>query len=193
VITITLLVAAVCTPVSGKLGDMYGKRRVGLVLLALLIAGSVTAAMAATVVPLIVGRGLQGTGLGVIPLGIAILRDSVPRVRLASATALVSATLGVEGAIGLPVSAFVTEYFDWHLLFWIAAGIGVVSFVLYFVFVPASAIRSGGRFDYVGAVGLGPGSAPAGRLERQRVGVAVRPDARLPCRRRRVPAGVGLV
>ena len=157
VITITLLVAAVCTPVSGKLGDMYGKRRVALVLLALLIAGSVTAAFATTVVPLIVGRGLQGTGLGVIPLGIAILRDSVPRARLASATALVSGTLGVGGAIGLPISAFVTEFFDWHLLFWIAAGIGVLSFVLYFVFVPASNIRSGGRFDYVGAVGLAIG------------------------------------
>ena len=63
-------------------------------------------------------------------------------------------------------------------------------------FVPASTIRSGGRFDYIGAVGLAIGlvAPPARRLERQRVGVAVRTDAWLPCRRLRVPAGVvGLV
>ena len=157
VITITILVSAVCTPISGRLGDMYGKRRVALVLLALLIAGSVIAAFSTTVGPLIVGRALQGPGLGVIPLGIAILRDSVPKARLGSATALVSATLGVGAALGLPISAFVTEYFDWHVLFWVAAGIGVISFVLYILVVPPSTIRTGGRFDFIGAIGLGIG------------------------------------
>ncbi|MFT4306082.1 MAG: MFS transporter [Microbacterium sp.] len=157
VVTVTLLVSAVCTPVSGKLGDMYGKRRVALVLIALLIVGSVVAAFSSSVVPMIVGRALQGTGMGVIPLGIAILRDSVPERRLPSAVALVSATLGVGGALGLPISAFVTEHFDWHLLFWVAAGLGAIVFVLYLVVVPVSPLRTGGRFDLVGAIGLAIG------------------------------------
>ncbi|OZC76410.1 MFS transporter [Rhodococcus sp. 15-649-1-2] len=157
VITITLLVSAVSTPISGKLGDMFGKRRVALVLLALLVGGSIVAAFSYSVVPLIVGRGLQGTGMGVIPLGIAILRDTVPPRRLGSAIALVSATLGVGGALGLPLSAYVTERFDWHVLFGVAAGIGVLSFVLVYVVVPASASSTGGRLDVVGALGLSVG------------------------------------
>lgn len=157
VITITLLVSAICTPISGKLGDMYGKRRVAMVLLSVLIAGSVIAALSTSVGALIVGRGLQGTGMGVIPLGISILRDVLHKDRLGSAIALVSATLGVGGALGLPISAFVTENFDWHVLFWVAAGIGVVSLGLYAWIVPPSTLRTGGHFDYLGAVGLAIG------------------------------------
>lgn len=157
VITITLLVSAICTPVSGRLGDMYGKRRIALILMGLLIAGSVIAAFSTSLAPLIVGRALQGTGMGVIPLGISLLRDTLPPQRLGSAIALVSATLGVGGAVGLPLSAYVTENFDWHVLFWISGAIGTLSFILIASTVPASAARTGGRFDFVGAVGLAIG------------------------------------
>ncbi|AFR28739.1 EmrB/QacA subfamily drug resistance transporter [Arthrobacter sp. Rue61a] len=159
VITVTLLVSAICTPVSGKLGDMYGKRRVAVVLLSLLIAGSVISALSPTVVPLIIGRGLQGTGMGVIPLGISILRDTVPKERLGSAIALVSATLGVGGALGLPISALITEHFDWHVLFWVAACLGAFALALYLVVVPAGKGNLHGRFDVVGAIGLAIGLA----------------------------------
>ena len=157
VITITLLVAAICTPISGKLGDMYGKRRIAMVLLCVLMLGSAVAALSSTVGPLIVGRGLQGAGMGVIPLGIAILRDTLDSDRLGSAIALVSATLGVGGALGLPISAFVTEHFNWHVLFWFAAGLGAIAFVLMATLVPESSLRGGGRVDVVGIIGLALG------------------------------------
>jgi MFS family permease len=157
VITITLLVAAICTPISGKFGDMYGKRRVALILLGVLVLGSVVAALSPTVAPLIVGRGLQGMGMGVIPLGIAILRDTLPADRLGSAIALVSATLGVGGALGLPISAFVTEHFDWHVLFWVAGSLGATALVLMATLVPESTLRVGGRVDVLGIVGLAVG------------------------------------
>lgn len=157
VITITLLVSAVCTPIMGRFGDMFGKRRIALLLLVALVVGSVVAALSSTVVPLIVGRGLQGMGMGVIPLGISILRDTLHKDRLGSAIALVSATLGVGGALGLPLSAFVTEHADWHVVFWVAGGLGAVCFVLMLVFVPVSTLRSPGRVDLVGVAGLAIG------------------------------------
>jgi MFS family permease len=157
VITVTLLVSAVFTPISGRLGDMYGKRRVALVVLALLVVGSVTAAFSTSIVPLILGRALQGVGMGVIPLGISILRDVLPREKLTSSVALVSATLGVGGAIGLPVSALVSENADWHVLFGLAAVIGSVAFILVLLVVPPTTLRTGGRFDFVGAVLLAAG------------------------------------
>jgi MFS family permease len=154
VITVTLLVSAICTPIAGRLGDMFGKRRIALVLLGLLIAGSVVAALAPTVVPLIIGRALQGTGLGVIPLGIALLRDSISPPRLGSAIALVSATLGVGASLGLPISAFVAENADFHLLFWVAAGTGVITLMLVFLIVPERGTPPGGAIDAGGVAGL---------------------------------------
>jgi MFS family permease len=154
VITATLLASAVATPVVGRLGDMYGKRRMLLTSLALLVAGSVVAAFSDTLVPMVAGRALQGLAAGVIPLGISIMRDELPAERLGSATAVMSASLGVGGALGLPAAALLAENADWHLLFWIAAGLGTLVTVLVLTCVPESSVRTGGRFDLVGAAGL---------------------------------------
>ena len=78
------------------------------------------------IIGIIVGRTLQGAIVGVVPLGISIMRDVLHENRVDSAIAFMSATLGVGGALGLPISALVTERSDWHVLFWMAAGLGVV-------------------------------------------------------------------
>ncbi|HEY1180474.1 MAG TPA: MFS transporter [Phytomonospora sp.] len=156
-ITATLLAGAVATPTVGRLGDMYGKRRMLLISLGMLVVGSVVAAVATSLAPMVVGRTLQGLAAGVIPLGISIMRDELPRERLGSATALMSASLGVGGALGLPAAAFLAENADWHALFWTAAGFGLVATLLVATLVPESAVRSGGRFDLLGALGLSAG------------------------------------
>jgi MFS family permease len=157
VVTVTLLVAAIFTPIAGRLGDMYGKRRIVLLLLALLIVGSVIAALSTSLAGIVLGRALQGAVVGVVPLGIAILRDVLHTNGVNSAIALISATLGVGGALGLPLSAFVTEFADWHILFWVAAGLGALCFGLVLWIVPVSVLRTPGSFDFVGAVGLAAG------------------------------------
>ncbi|MDT3329086.1 MFS transporter [Microbacterium sp. KSW-18] len=157
VVTATLLAAAVSTPIAGRLGDMYGKRRIVLILLGLLIVGSVIAALSPGIGGIIVGRALQGAVTGVVPLGISIMRDVLHEDRVDAAIALMSATLGVGGAVGMPVSAIITETSDWHVLFWMAAGLGVVVFVLVALVVPASVLRTAGRFDFAGAIGLAIG------------------------------------
>ncbi|MEH0638911.1 MFS transporter [Streptomyces bottropensis] len=156
-ITATLLAAAVATPVMGRLGDMVGKRRMLLVSLAVLVTGSVIAALSDSLTPMIVGRALQGMAAGVIPLGISIMRDELPPERLSSATALMSASLGVGSALGLPAAAAIADNFDWHTLFWASAGAGALATVLVLAFVPESQVRSGGRFDVVGAIGMAAG------------------------------------
>ncbi|WP_211897468.1 MFS transporter [Saccharopolyspora erythraea] len=153
-ITATLLAAAVATPTVGRLGDMYGKRRMLLASLALMVAGSVLGALSTSLAPLVAARVLQGLAAGVIPLGISIMRDELPVERLGSATALMSASLGVGGALGLPAATLLAESADWHVLFWVAAGLGAAAAALVARLVPESPVRSGGRFDLVGAVGL---------------------------------------
>ncbi|MEU6252662.1 MFS transporter [Streptomyces sp. NPDC047043] len=156
-VTATLLAAAVATPVMGRLGDMIGKRRMLLVSIVLLVSGSVVAALADSLVPMIIGRTLQGLAAAVVPLGISIMRDALPADRLAGSTAVMSASLGVGGALGLPAAAFIADRWDWHILFWTSAVLGVVAFALVLLIVPESRVRTGGRFDLVGALGLSAG------------------------------------
>lgn len=156
-ITATLLAGAVATPVMGRLGDMYGKRRMLLISLGLLVIGSTVAALSDSLGPMVVGRALQGLAAGVIPLGISIMRDELPGEKLGSAVALMSASLGVGGALGLPAAALLAEQFDWHMLFWVSAGLGVVAAAAVVSLVPESAVRTPARFDFVGAAGMSIG------------------------------------
>nr|WP_310277963.1 MFS transporter [Haloactinomyces albus] len=157
VVTATLLAGAVATPAAGRLGDMYGKRRILLISLASMVLGSAIGGLSDSLTPMIVGRTLQGLAAGVIPLGISIMRDELPAERLGSAIALMSASLGVGGALGLPAAAFLAGYTDWHVLFWAAAVLGALAIVLVLTIVSESSVRTGGRFDLVGTAGLSVG------------------------------------
>ncbi|MGW5411060.1 MFS transporter [Actinomadura geliboluensis] len=158
VITVTLLVGAVCVPVFGRLGDLVGKRPMLLVCAVPLIAGSVVCALSSSVVPMIIGRGLQGMGMGMVPLGIALLRDVVPQEKLSSSIAIVSASMGIGGGLGLPIAAAIAEYASWRVLFWGSTALAVLIAVLIWRLIPdVPAGAKGERFDAPGAVGLGIG------------------------------------
>ncbi|HCS56803.1 MAG TPA: MFS transporter, partial [Gordonia polyisoprenivorans] len=95
VTTATMLAASAFTPLLGRLGDVYGHKRVILAALALTLAGSLVAALADSIDVLIVGRVLQGASFGLFPLAISVLREELPRERLTAAMAITASALGV--------------------------------------------------------------------------------------------------
>lgn len=156
-LTVTMVAGAVCAPVAGRLGDMVGKRKVLAYALALMTVGSLLGAVAWSFGVLLVARALQGAAFGVLPLGISILKDELPPDRMMAGTATMSSTLGVGGAVGMPLAGVTAQLISWHAVFWTATGASLVMFVLVVAFVPESPVRSGGRFDALGALGLGTG------------------------------------
>ncbi|MEU7594874.1 MFS transporter [Streptomyces sp. NPDC039022] len=154
VMTATLLTGAVATPVMGRLGDLYGKRRMLLTSLAFMVLGSLICGFTVDMATMLVGRSLQGFAMGAIPLGIGIMRDELPRERLGSAMALMSSSIGVGGGLALPAASLVAQQTDWHALFFGAAGLGVLAMLLSVAFVPEPSVRATGRFDVLGAIGL---------------------------------------
>ncbi|MDO8188613.1 MFS transporter [Conexibacter sp. JD483] len=154
-LTSTLLSAAVAVPVFGRLGDLYGKRLMLMVATGALAVGSLVCALTSDLTVMIAGRAITGMSAAAIPLGISLIGQILPRERAGGGIALVSATLGVGGALGLPLAALVAEHADYHVLFWICAAGGAlaVAGMLFFVSEPAG--RAQGRLDLVGSVLLG--------------------------------------
>ncbi|WP_395655962.1 MFS transporter [Nocardioides sp.] len=157
VVTVTLLAAAVSMPVAGRLADLFGKQRVLVGTSAILVAGSLVCALSDSLVPLLAGRAMQGMAMGFIPVGISLMREITPPRLTATAVAAMSATLGVGGAIGLPLSAAIVEAGSWHALFWVATGLAAVVTALTWFAVPHVHDAQPGRFDVVGVLGLGVG------------------------------------
>lgn len=151
-VTSTLLSSAVATPIVSRSADMYGKRKMMIICLALMVAGSVMAAVGGAFVWLVIGRALQGFAAALIPVGISIMRDELPQEKMGSAVALMSATLGIGSAMGLPLAGVLYESLGWASIFWASAAAGILLLFAVMLVVPESKVRTSGSFDYTGAL-----------------------------------------
>lgn len=157
VLTATLLGAGVTMPLVGRLADVYGKKPVLVASACVLVVGSLVCALSDVLGLVLVGRVLQGMAMGYIPVAISMVREVAPPRMVNSATAAVSATLGVGGALGLPLAAWIAQGHDWHDLFWVATILAVVMVTLTAVFLPNVRDAHPAKIDYLGAVGLAIG------------------------------------
>ncbi|GAA1762521.1 MFS transporter [Luedemannella helvata] len=152
IVTATLLSGAVSIPILSRLADMFGKKRMIMVALALMVVGGVLGGLSHDLVPAIVARALQGASFVVVPIGIAIMRDELPADRVPLGVTLMSATLALGAGAALPLSGVIVAHLDWRSIFWITAVAGVASLLAIWWIVPESPVRSGGTFDYMGAL-----------------------------------------
>jgi EmrB/QacA subfamily drug resistance transporter len=156
-LTAYLVSAAVATPLVGRLGDIFGKRRLLVVALVAFAVGSVVAGVVADLRVVVVGRVIQGVGGGIFPLCFSIIRDEFPRERVGRAVGLTSAIAGIGGGLGLVVGGLLVDYASYHWIFWLGAAMGVAAAVATKLLVPESPIRTPARLDLRGAFVLAVG------------------------------------
>jgi EmrB/QacA subfamily drug resistance transporter len=146
-----LLSASVGTAIIGKLGDMYGKKRLLVWTLLILTAGTLLAALSTSLTVLIVARIIQGVAGGIFPLSYSIARDEFPPDRVAGSIGLMSAILGVGGGFGLVLGGLIAEHLSWHWLFWIPLVAMVLAAFCTWRFIPESKVRSPGTINWLAA------------------------------------------
>jgi EmrB/QacA subfamily drug resistance transporter len=151
ILTAYLLSASVLTPILGRLGDMVGKRRVLIAVLAVLAAGTLLAALAPNLAVLIVARAMQGAAGAILPLSIGIVRDELPREKVAVTVGLLSAIFGVGAGVGIVGAGPIVEHLSWHWLFWLPLVLVVIALLGAVFGMPESPVRTPGRLDVLGA------------------------------------------
>jgi EmrB/QacA subfamily drug resistance transporter len=156
VLTGYLLSASVCTPLAGKLGDLFGKGRVLTYVLIIFSVGSVVCATAGSIEQLIAGRLVQGVAGGVFPLAFGIINDELPNEKRAVGIGLVSAMFGIGGGIGMPLSGIIVDHTHMSFLFWIGL-MALPAAVAVWRLVPPSPARDRTSVDWRGATVLSLG------------------------------------
>jgi len=150
ILTAYLLSASVLTPILGRLGDMVGKRKILIVVLALLLVGTLGAALAPNLGILIAARALQGAAGAVMPLSIGIVRDELPTERVSLTIGLLSAIFGIGAGVGIVAAGPIVEHLSWHWLFWLPLVLVAVALLGVIFGMPESPVRTPGRLDLVG-------------------------------------------
>jgi EmrB/QacA subfamily drug resistance transporter len=152
--TAFLLSSSVLTPILGKLGDSYGKKRMLVISLGIFGLASLGAAAAWNLPSLVFFRVIQGAGAAVFPLSFGIIRDEFPPEKIGLGIGTVSSVFGVGGGVGLVLSGVIIEHLTWHWLFLIGAVPVLASTVLLAMFVPESPVKFPTKPDYVGGLAL---------------------------------------
>ena len=112
-----LIVAAVMTPVAGRLSDLYGKKKVLLTLLIIYIAGLTAGGFADNISFLLATRIIQGVGLSAVPAAFSLLRDTFPPAKLALAVGVFGSAYSAGSVVGLLAGASIIQNFGWHATF----------------------------------------------------------------------------
>jgi EmrB/QacA subfamily drug resistance transporter len=151
-VTAYLLTATASTPLYGKLGDLYGRKRVFQAAIVIFMAGSLVSGVAQDMATLIAGRAIQGLGAGgLIALTLAIVGDIVSPRERGRYQGLFGAVFGISSVLGPLLGGFFTEQLSWRWVFWINVPLGLIALVTIQRTLHLPKTRVEHRVDYVGA------------------------------------------
>jgi MFS family permease len=135
-----LIVAAVMTPVAGRLSDLYGKKKILLILLTIYIAGLSAGGFADNISFLLATRIIQGVGLAAVPAAFSLLRDTFPPAKLAIAVGVFGSAYSAGSVVGLLAGASIIQNFGWHATF-----LAIVPFSAIVTFMIAKFVKENNR------------------------------------------------
>lgn len=152
VVTAYLLAQTVVTPLYGKLGDLYGRKRVLQFAVVLFLIGSALCGMSRTMLQLILFRAIQGLGGGGLMVGTqAAIGDIVPPRERGRYQGLFGAVFGLSSIAGPLLGGFFTTNWSWRWIFYINLPLGIAALVVLAATLPSVARRVSHRIDYAGS------------------------------------------
>ncbi len=157
--SIVLLIGATVSPIFGKLGDLYGKKKLIIVALVFYTVGVSIAGFSPNIYFLIFARAIQGIGLAVIPLALALLTDIFPKEKLATAQGAIAGSAAISMALGLVLGAYIIQNLGWQFSFHTAAIVSVILFIAVVAVLKPDVSRIKCKIDYIGAFLLAVGVA----------------------------------
>lgn len=159
-LTAFTLASAASAALAGRLGDMFGRRRVMLVMLLIAFCGSVLSATSSDLTWIVVGRAIQGVSMAILPLGFGVLRENVPSGQIGLGVSIIGTTYTVGGGIGILVGGLIIDFWHWQGIFAVSAIMAMVSIALVVAFVPDTPPQTKSRsIDIIGGALFAPAVA----------------------------------
>lgn len=155
IVTIYLVVGAVAIPIFGKLGDIYGKKKLLMIAMSIYCVGVTITGfsrdLSDSIYAMIAFRAFQGLGMTMFPLAFSIIRDEFPRDKIAIAQGVISAMFGVGTAVGFLLGGYVTDTWGWEWTYHTVVPFAVFLTLMVALTVKESPVRLNVKIDFLGA------------------------------------------
>lgn len=160
IITIFFIVSAGTAALFSRMGDIYGRRRILIVVLLIAACGSMISALSSSLTGVILGRMLQGATGAVLPLCIGLMRENFEAKVLPFYIGIMGGVVGVSAGLAFLVAGYIIDQFDWHSMFFFSTIIALVGVVSIWLIVPPSKPSPiKGRLDILGGALFAPAIA----------------------------------
>lgn len=156
-LTVALLSGAISAPILGRLGDGPHRRLMLICGLGVVTLGGAIAALSGSLIVLVLGRAMQGVGLGLVPLAMAAARDGLPTPKIRPVIALLSVSAAAGVGVGYPVSGLIAEHGGLHAAFWFGTVFSALALLAAVAVIPESVAGSESELDVPGALLLSGG------------------------------------
>jgi MFS family permease len=117
ILTAYLIAGAVATPIAGKLSDIYGRKKMVMIILIIYILGICAGGISTNISSLVIARVIQGIGISMFPIAFGIIRDQLPKDKLAIGIGVFSSMFAAGSVVGLAVGGSIIQSFGWHATF----------------------------------------------------------------------------
>jgi MFS family permease len=117
ILTAYLIAGAVATPIAGKLSDIYGRKKMVMIILIIYILGICAGGISTNISFLVIARVIQGIGISMFPIAFGIIRDRLPKDKLAIGIGVFSSMFAAGSVVGLAVGGSIIQSFGWHATF----------------------------------------------------------------------------
>ncbi len=134
-LTAYLVSGAVMTPIVGKLSDIYGRKRILLIVMAIYAIGVSCAGFSNDIYVMIIARAIQGVGMSMFPIAFGIIRDQFPREKVSIAQGIITSMFATGAVIGLSIGGIIIEHFGWRMTFFTIIPISIILIIVIRKFV----------------------------------------------------------
>ena len=160
VVTAYLLASTITQPIYGKLGDLYGRKRIFQTAIGIFLVGSALCGLSQNMLELTAFRALQGLGAGgLIVIALAIIGDVVPPRERGRYQGYMGGVFAIASVIGPLIGGFLTQHASWRWVFYVNIPVGAIALVVIAIVLhddPSE--RRAHRIDYEGAAALAVGA-----------------------------------
>src|SRR5581483_1159708 len=159
VVTAYLLTSTISVPISGKLSDIYGRKKMFLIAIFIFVIGSALSGLSHNMAELIGFRAFQGLGAGMLfAMTFAVIGDLFPPAERARWQGIIAGVFGIASVIGPLLGGYLTDHVSWRWNFYINVPVGILAFFMISTFLPHIKIdKARQKIDYLGAALLAGG------------------------------------
>src|SRR5918994_1022134 len=141
ILTSYLIAGAVMTPIAGKLSDIYGRKKILLIIMVIYAIGVSITGFASDVYFMIFARAIQGIGMSMFPIAFGMIRDQFPREKISIGQGVITSMFASGAVVGLTVGGIIVQDYGWQSTFFSIIPIAVALLLIIWRFIHVSDSR----------------------------------------------------